>query len=391
MRHRVGPGAHAPQEASAGPSGDEREWHVSGSARIVSGRRSARPTRLRAGVVAAVVVLLAACAPEAPEPLPDVTVTPTIEPERATAPEPTIPLTWPLTGVVTEEVAQRPAVAVKIENTRFARPQAGLEAADVVWETIVEFEVSRLVAVFHSQMPEEIGPIRSVRPMDIPIAAPLSCPIVFSGGQRGILNMVAASNLQAISHDAGADGLYRVSRRSAPHNVYGSLADFVAQADSAHSAPPPQQFAFALRPSLATAGASGTAATTLAFRLSGASSPTWTWDAAGGRWLRAEGSTPAMAEAGGQLSAVNVVAITAPHPASGFRAQGGASVPTYDLVGTGAGVVATGGKYVAVTWSKASDAAPMVLTLEDGTPVTLAPGNTWVELIPQGTGRLSIT
>lgn len=365
-------------------------------ARSASGVRGRRASRRSPALRAAVALIglataLVACTPEPPEPLPDVTVTPGIDPVRAAAPEPTIPLTWPLTGVVTDQIAQRPAIAVKIENTKFARPQGGLEFADMVWETIVEFEVSRLVAVYHSQMPEEIGPIRSVRPMDIPIASPLNCPIVFSGGQRGILNLVARSNLQVISHDAGAPGLYRVDRRSSPHNVYGDLANFVSQADAAHSAPPQQQFAFAMRPTLATAAAGGTAATTLAFRLSSLSSPTWTWDAGTGTWLRSEGSTAAMAESGARISAVNVVAITAPHLRSGFRAQGGASVPTYDLVGTGAGIVATGGKYVGVTWSKASDEAPMVLTLSDGSPVTLAPGNTWVELVPQGSGRLSIT
>ena len=52
----------------------------------------------------------------------------------------------------------RPALAVKIENTAVARPQTGLDQADVVWETIVEFDVSRLIAVFHSQVPAEVGP-----------------------------------------------------------------------------------------------------------------------------------------------------------------------------------------------------------------------------------------
>ena len=47
---------------------------------------------------------------------------------------------------------------MKIENTAVARPQTGLEQADVVWETIVEFDVSRFIAVFHSQVPAEVGP-----------------------------------------------------------------------------------------------------------------------------------------------------------------------------------------------------------------------------------------
>lgn len=340
--------------------------------------------------VAALVAVLTACSGETPEPLPDVTVTPGVDETRATPPEPTIPITWPLTGVATEEVAARPAVAVKIENTSAARPQSGLEAADVVWETIVEFQVSRLVAVFHSQLPEEIGPIRSVRPMDMPIASPMHGLIVFSGGQAGILRLVDESPLQAISHDAGAPGLYRVSRRSAPHNVYGSLTDFIAQADADHSAAPAQQFRFALGAPSASAPLTGTPATTLAFRLSAQSRPTWTWDAGSGSWLRSEGDRPATAESGARLSAVNVVSITAAHPDSGFDAQNNAPVPTYVLEGEGDGVLATGGMTVPVRWTKAGRDEPLQLFLTTGEPALLAPGNTWVELVPAADGTLTI-
>ena len=58
----------------------------------------------------------------------------------------------------------------------------------MVWETIVEFDVSRFVAVFHSQVPAEVGPIRSVRPMDPLILAPMHGLLAFSGGQPGILD-----------------------------------------------------------------------------------------------------------------------------------------------------------------------------------------------------------
>jgi len=342
--------------------------------------------------VAATAVVLAACSAPTPpaETPPPVTMTPEIEGTRTPPPEPVVPVVWPLTGVQTPEVAARPAIAVKIENTSVARPQAGLEAADVVWETIVEFEVSRLVAVFHSQWPEEVGPIRSVRPMDPPIASPLKGLIAFSGGQQGILNLVYSSSLQPISHDAGADGLYRVSRRSAPHNVYGSLEAFRLQADANHSAPPAPQFQIAMRPSLASAVRAGTPATVLDFRLSGQSHPVWTWDAGTGTWLRSEGSTPATAESGARLSAVNVISITAPHPGTGFGAQNGAIVPTYELIGEGDAVLATGGQVITGKWRKASQDEPMLLYGADGQPLLLAPGNTWVELVPAGKGSLTI-
>jgi hypothetical protein len=362
---------------------------------VTSSRRAVR------GAVAAMaglsLAVLGACsAPQEEEPTPPpvaetTTVTPTIEPTRSTPPEPVVPIVWPLTGVPTAEVANRPAVAIKVENTSVARPQTGLEQADVVWETIVEFDVSRFVAVFHSQVPAEVGPIRSVRPMDPPIAAPLHGLLVFSGGQPGILQLVANSATQAISHDAGAPGLYRSSARSAPHNVYGNVQTFIDQANAEHAAPPAQQFAFAATAAQATPVVGGTPAGTLSFRLSAASSPTWVFDGASGTWLRSEGSTPASAASGARLAAVNVVAITANHPGTRFGAQNGAIVPTYELVGQGDAVVATGGKTIAGIWKKAADDQPMQLFLPDGQPLLLAPGNTWVELIPAGSGSLTVS
>ncbi len=345
-----------------------------------------------AGLVGALALVLAACSgTPGPEPSPSsstLLVQPSIEPSKAAVPTPSVAPTWPLTGVP-GEVANRPAIAVKIENTRQARPQSGLESADVVWETIVEFDVSRLVAVFHSQSPQEIGPIRSVRPMDIPIASAYKGMLAFSGGQAGILDLAYGSGLQILSHDAGDDGFYRTSNRAAPHNVYGSLETFWGQAEAGRGAPP-QQFAFARTAAQASAVTGGTPATSLDLRLSGASHPSWAWDPTSSTWLRSEDGTPATSAAGPQLAATNVVAVVASHPRSGFGAQGGASIPTYTLVGSGDATLATGGKTLAVKWSKAANDAPLVLTLPDGKPATLAPGNTWVELVPAETGTLTV-
>src|SRR4051794_5747896 len=133
------------------------------------------------------------------------------------------PVVWPLTGVLSGAVPARPAVAVKIENSLDARPQTGLNSADMVWEEVVEGGITRYLAVFHSHLPPVIGPVRSVRPMDPSIAAPLRGLFAFSGGQPPFPQAAAASGLQVLSYDAGNPGFYRVGFRPAPHNVYADL------------------------------------------------------------------------------------------------------------------------------------------------------------------------
>lgn len=342
----------------------------------------------RARVALAVVAsawALAACTDPGPAP----TITPTVVADKAAAPSPVVPTVWPLTGVEGEVVA-RPAVAVKIENTAQARPQTGLEGADVVWDEIVEFDVSRLVAVYHSDLPEEIGPIRSVRPADASIASPLRGVLAFSGGQEPILRVMRGTPLQLMSMDDGDDGFYRVGSRPSPHNVYGSLEVFLAEADAAHSDPPQEQFAFAMRTGGSSAERLGTPAATISLDMAPGAEPRWTWDGATGRWLRSEGAAPFITADGEQLGATNVVVLVVESFDSGFDAQMGAPVPDLRLVGSGSGVVASGGRSLEVTWSKDDRDAPLRLTAPDGTAATLAPGSTWVELVPLPGGTFSV-
>jgi hypothetical protein len=344
---------------------------------------------------------LAACTggttpPIAPTPSTSTVAVPaTVDPSKQPVPTPTVATVWPLTGMpVTGTAANRPALAVKIENTAEARPQEGLNEADLIWENIVEFDVSRFNVVFQSQVPGEIGPIRSVRPMDIPESAPLHGLFAYSGGQPGILALAQASGEQNFSFDSGNSAFYRIKARPAPHNVYSHPADIWAQADPSRVAPKPW-FQFGHTAAQASAAVAGTPANVLNYRLSAYAHPNWTWDAASGTWLRFEGSAKATTLTSGaaesQIHAVNILTIVASHPNTAFRAQNNAPVPTYTLVNaSGDGVLATGGKTIPVKWSKGAQDAPMVVTLADGSPAVFAPGNTWIEMVPKETGSYTV-
>jgi hypothetical protein len=279
---------------------------------------------------------------------------------------------------------------VKIENSIDARPQTGLNAADLVWEEVVEGGITRYVAVFHSELPAEIGPVRSIRPMDAAIAGPLHGLMAFSGGQQVFIDMVAEAGLQLVSNDAGAGGFHRIDSRPAPHNVYASLEEFVAQADTQHSAAPAAQFDIAADGAEPTAVAAGEPAAALQLTLSGLSDPRWTWSATDGAWLRAEGATPAVDSDGAQLQAANVVVLRVDLVDTGRRDAAHNPVLETVLVGTGPATVASGGHAIEATWSKASATDRVVLTGADGSPVLLAPGNTWIELVPNGTGSVAL-
>jgi hypothetical protein len=237
---------------------------------------------------------------------------------------------WPLTGLESSTPIDHPALAVKIENSVDARPQTGLGAADLVWEEVVQGGITRYVAVYHSTLPPEVGPVRSIRAVDPSIAAPLHGLFAFSGGQQAYIGGAAAAGLQLLSNDAG-----------------GAQFDVAAAGG---------------QPTTATAG---TPVTSLQLTLSGASHPRWTWSEPDGRWLRAEGSTPAVEADGTPLRATDVVVLRVDVVPTSARDPAGNLVP-------------------------ATVTDRMGLTGSDGNPVLLAPGNTWVELVPNGTGAVTV-
>jgi hypothetical protein len=344
--------------------------------------------RLPAGLAVALLVLLAACgSEEEPQAEPAPTTT-----SRSTTPPPPAPepVFWPLTGTATDAAVQRPAVAVKIENSIDARPQTGLNAADMVWEEVVEGGITRYVAVYHSTVPPEIGPIRSVRPMDPAIAAPLRGLFAFSGGQGPFIDAIAAAGLQVISHDAGAGGFYRLDTRAAPHNIYAAPQAFLDQADATHRASPPAQFSVVRPGQQPTAVLAGAPTATVRLTLTGLSHPQWTWSQPHGGWLRSEGSAPAVEAGGARVQATNVVVMRVDLVSTSFVDVAGTAVPETVLAGaSGEALVASAGHTVRATWSKAGAADPVVLTGADGLPVRLAPGSTWVELVPNSTGSIA--
>ena len=106
-----------------------------------------------AALLALMSILLFACGqkpepPEEPEEEPAIVVE---EPEPEPEPEPVYPYVFPLTGIGTEEKIEHRPIVVFVENSPRARPQSGLDQADIVFELLAEGDITRFVAVFQSE------------------------------------------------------------------------------------------------------------------------------------------------------------------------------------------------------------------------------------------------
>lgn len=341
--------------------------------------------RVGAVVVAVAVMVATACAPKEITPA---TVTFTPDPVVTRSPAATPPVdpipavAFPLTGMdatqATAEQLVQPAISIKIPNDPggHSRPHKNLEYADLVVEEYVEAGIPRLIGVFQSDYPDEVGPVRSMREMDPNIVGSFGGPLVFSGANSYVINYAKGTGQKLIAQDLGSYGFFRTKDRPAPYNLHVTIADILEQSEGLVA--PGPQFSFAYPASLATAAATGTPTSHIALRLSRYGEPSWDWDEATGTWLRNEFSDPDVSVDGVRLSATNVIVMFVTINMSH-------DLPVSQMiVSNSPGFIATGGKYIPILWSKADRTSPYVITTTDGTPVTLAAGKTWIELIPNG-------
>ncbi|MCE9621247.1 MAG: DUF3048 domain-containing protein [Actinomycetia bacterium] len=293
-------------------------------------------------------------------------------PPTTVAPVPVYPLTGlPITD---EAAAARPALVVKIDNHSRARPQSGLNEADIVFEEIVEAQ-TRFAAVFQSQGSDPVGPIRSGRAQDIDLLGSLNHPLfVWSGGNRGVTKAIEASDFVDLSaqHNEvyGPGGFYRSKERGSPHNLYAQTSMLWTLAP-AGAAPPPQQFTYLA----AGVAAVGEAAAGVDLVMDGLDVG-WRFDAATGRYLRTTEGEPHLDAATGQISSANVIVMVVEY----FPKPSAAGSPQAITTGFWDVLVFTGGVLVRGTWSRPDRLSPIVLTDTNGQPIALTPGNTWVEL-----------
>jgi hypothetical protein len=289
----------------------------------------------------------------------------------------------PLTGLPDPSGASqtRPALNVKIENTPQARPQTGLEAADVVYEEVVDGGITRFLAIYNSTVPPVVGPVRSVRGIDPQLVWPIGGIFVYSGGAPQEVARIHAAPVLLVDESAGGSAMYRDHSRSSPHNLYARPDQLFGRGGK--PVPPPPLFQYL--PAGAVFNGQPAASFTVNQSPDRSYDPTYTWDAASRTWKRSYGSTPFTMSNGTQIAPANVVV-----QATVYTPAPGASGAVGQATGQGDVWVFADGKVVQGHWSRPDMNEPARYTDASGAPILLAPGSTWVELAMNG-GGVNIT
>jgi hypothetical protein len=281
----------------------------------------------------------------------------------------------PLTGLAISDpaIAARPALVVKIDNHPDARPQSGLNQADIVYEENVE-QLTRFAAVFQSTVPDPVGPIRSGRTQDVQLLGSLNKPIfAWSGGNPGVTKAINGSDFVVAnvqSNARSASKSFRSRDRNAPHNLYAQGSGLFTVAPPG-ATPPPQQFKY--RDEGVTAAGDASAGVDL--KMDGVN-VSWKFDTKSGNYLRFQGGKAHNDAALGQVNSANVVVLVVDYQASAVDKHS----PEAQTTGTGDVFVFSADKVVHGKWVRNDRLSPFLLTADDGSPILLTPGRTWVEL-----------
>ncbi|WP_188944240.1 DUF3048 domain-containing protein [Nakamurella endophytica] len=281
-------------------------------------------------------------------------------------------MTDPLTGGA---VSTNPVVAVKIDNTFFQVPQFGVADADMVFVEQVEGGLTRLMAVFHTVLPAEVGPVRSVRSTDAELLPAFGRPaLVFAGGADGPMSDLGRTSI--VDTSARDDAYFRSDAAWGTYNLHADLQRI------------------ARLPGLGAARSIGTVFDDRDPRLAAgrpvhelgvtmeAGRTDFVYQAQ--RWTRTRQGSPVTDWSGALQAPDNVLVLHVTDEPDGTVDTLGAPSFLSHTVGSGAATLYRNGRALDGRWARPAAGASFRLVADvDGQPLRFKPGRTWIVLAPQ--------
>jgi len=290
----------------------------------------------------------------------------------------------PLTGLPLDDPAllSRVALVVKVSNDPGARPQTGINDADIVFEAWGAGP-TRFATIWHSRDADFVGPIRSCREQDVNLVGSFNRALfACSGGNPGNIALLRDSDLMLITEGKGP-GWELDPGRKRPHKTHANTADLRSNAGPDRSGPP-QQFHYRAVGEAATVG-DPMAGFDLHMQQVYMQ---WRYDPDSNTYLRsqgntkAKGGTPHKLTDGKQVSSDNVIINFLDYEPSHTDARS----PDGRTTGTNPALIFTGGRLVVGSWTRDDRLNPFAFTDQAGAPVLLTPGRTFIELPNSGKG-----
>jgi hypothetical protein len=337
---------------------------------------ASRTTRFAAVLLAATLVAPACSHKKKPPVAVPTTESPT--PSQTPSPTPTPTrnaLVSPFTGLPVDRL--RPVIAVKVDNATRARPQWGLDKADIVYEEAVEGRTTRFLAIFSSQGASQVGPVRSARESDMPLLRMYGrVAFAFSGGNSGVLAIVRQSPVYEVSRDRYGNAYTTMGRRVDAYNYVTStdrILSYAPKAEIAHDI----GYKFGAMPKGVTRSGR-----TVSLVWSRYAHTSWTYDPTHKRYVRFMDGARSTLRDGGSMTSPNVLIQYCPVRNSlRFSDVHGVPSPYTTTIGHGTAVLLRDGKAIVGTWVRDGFGATHFRD-KAGKAMPFRPGPVWVMLAP---------
>ncbi|QAS52127.1 DUF3048 domain-containing protein [Halobacillus litoralis] len=283
---------------------------------------------------------------------------------------------FPLTGEPADDPIDTPIVSVMVNNHTKARPQSGLSQADLVYEVLAEGQITRFLALFQSEIPDTIGPVRSARPYYFELADGHDALYVYHGASTAINQQVANSGVRYLNgaiYDNNGWLFQRSSDRAAPHNSY-LLTDGIDRAvdhKSYETTVNHKDLPFKEDSQL-----DGNPVDDVTIAYSNSTEVSYSYDEENEQFLRSSDGEPTIDRANNERIAVeNIFVIKTDH-----QIIDNVGRRDIDLTSGGDAYLLQKGQLKEVQWKNIDG---QLLPFEDGEPLSFTPGHTWVNIIPK--------
>ena len=287
-------------------------------------------------------------------------------------------------AIIKKEAGAMRPLAVMMDNHFEARPQAGLDQADIVYEVLVEGRITRYLAIFQSEFPELIGPIRSARPYFLRWALEYDAYYTHVGGsEEAKADIVSLKMADVDGMSSGSTTFWRGNHKPIPNNMYGSGESLLAWAgvkkyNKTFEMTP---WSFGETP-LETLGATPLTELKVVYK-EGSSKDSvgyfieFVYNEASERYQRSVNGKPHIDEVTDQQLVADSIIIQKV-PTKTIDSYGRLALT---VNGAGDGYYVTKGQMIAIKWTKASDRERTLYTDMTGNPLVIEPGKLWIQVV----------
>lgn len=292
----------------------------------------------------------------------------------------------PITGLaVNPSLLERQPLAVMVENSPQARPQSGMNKADIVYEMLAEGGISRFMLIFYTSDVNIVGPVRSARPYFMDRMMEYNAIYARAGGSHAAYQYVKDHNVDDIDGlRYGKPNFWRDNSRYAPHNYYSNTSLLRKLATKKGYVKKSDVAAYTF---LAEGDKNSNGAPVASLKIDFHVSPvTWKYDTASNAYLRFYSAKAHRdRETNEQLSAKNIIVQYAKTKDT-FDKKNHIDI---DLIGRGKALLFQNGEVYDLTWEKDSITDSTKYTFVDGSEMKLLPGQTWIEVVRLGQTKVS--